>query len=204
MNKLAISASTLLLSLFALTATSCGGSTSSDPAAGAPAQAATADGATSSALNIRYIDSDSLMAHYNLAKDFQEASMRAVSKIESARQAKAGEIQKFAAAIEQKARSNGYLSEASYNADMQKLQKMQQDAENYLANLSRNTENELGQQQLQLNDSFENFVQVYNVSKGYDAILFKAAGIYFNPSLDITRDIIDGLNARYNKVDSSK
>ena len=70
MNKLAISASTLLLSLFALTATSCGGSTSSDPAAGAPAQAATADGATSSALNIRYIDSDSLMTHYNLAKDF--------------------------------------------------------------------------------------------------------------------------------------
>ena len=130
--------------------------------------------------------------------------MRAVSKIESARQAKAGEIQKFAAAIEQKARSNGYLSEASYNADMQKLQKMQQDAENYLANLSRNTENELGQQQLQLNDSIENYVKVYNVSKGYDAILFKAAGIYFNPSLDITRDIIDGLNARYNKVDSSK
>ncbi|MDE5664397.1 OmpH family outer membrane protein [uncultured Duncaniella sp.] len=204
MNKLAISASTLLLSLFALTATSCGGSTSSDPAAGAPAQAATADGATSSVLNIRYIDSDSLMTHYNLAKDFQEASMRAVSKIESARQAKAGEIQKFAAAIEQKARSNGYLSEASYNADMQKLQKMQQDAENYLANLSRNTENELGQQQLQLNDSIENYVKLYNASKGYDAILFKAAGIYFNPKLDITRDIIDGLNARYNKVESAK
>ncbi|MDE6812398.1 MAG: OmpH family outer membrane protein [Duncaniella sp.] len=87
---------------------------------------------------------------------------------------------------------------------MQKLQKMQQDAENYLANLSRNTENELGQQQLQLNDSIENYIKVYNASKGYDAILFKAAGVYFNPSLDITRDIINGLNARYNKVDASK
>ena len=205
MNKLAISASTLLLSLFAITATSCGGSSSSDSAAGAPIQQAVpADGATTTSLNIRYIDSDSLMTHYNRAKDFQEASMRAVSKIESARQAKANEIQKFAAAIEQKARSNGYLSEASYNADMQKLQKMQQDAENYLANLSRNTENELGQQQLQLNDSIENYIKVYNASKGYDAILFKAAGVYFNPSLDITRDIINGLNARYNKVDASK
>ncbi|MCM1076649.1 MAG: OmpH family outer membrane protein [Bacteroides sp.] len=204
MNKLAISASTLLLSLFALTATSCGGSTSSDSAAGAPVQAATADGATPTSLNIRYIDSDSLMANYNLAKDFQEASMRAVSKIESARQAKATEIQKFAAAIEQKARSNGYLSEASYNADMQKLQKMQQDAENYLAGLSRNTENELGQQQLRLNDSIENYIKIYNSTKGYDAILFKAAGVYFNPSLDITRDIIEGLNARYNKVEAAK
>ncbi|MCM1356752.1 MAG: OmpH family outer membrane protein [Staphylococcus sp.] len=205
MNKLAISASTLLFSLFALTATSCGGSTSNDSAAGAPQQAASADGATTTAsLNIRYIDSDSLMTHYNLAKDFQEASMRAVSKIESARQSKANEIQKFAAAIEQKGRSNGYLTEASYNADMQKLQKMQQDAESYLANLSRNTENELGQQQLQLNDSIENYIKIYNASKGYDAILFKAAGIYFNPSLDITKDIIEGLNARYNKVDASK
>lgn len=206
MNKLAISASSLLLSLFALTATSCGGQTSSDTAAGAPAQAASADGATSTptSLNIRYIDSDSLMTHYNLAKDFQEASMRAVSKIESARQAKATEIQKFAAAIEQKARSNGYLSEASYNADMQKLQKMQQDAENYLNNLSRNTENELGQQQLQLNDTIESYIKEYNASKGYDAILFKAAGIYFNPALDITNEIVEGLNARYNKVDTSK
>lgn len=203
MNKLAISASTLLLSLFVLTATSCG-STSNDSAAGTPVQAAAADGATSTSLNIRYIDSDSLMTHYNLAKDFQEASMRAVSKIESARQAKATEIQKFAAAIEQKGRSNGYLTEASYNADMQKLQKMQQDAENYLAGLSRKTENELAQQQLQLNDSIENYIKIYNSSKCYDAILFKAAGIYFNPALDITNDIIEGLNARYNKVASSK
>lgn len=201
MNKLAVSASSLLLSLFALSATSCGGQSSNDAAAGAPApQAAAADGASSTNLNIRYIDSDSLMAHYNLAKDFQEASMRAVSKMESARQSKASEIQKFAAAIEQKGRSNGYLTEASYNADMQKLQKMQQDAENYLAGLSRNTENELGQQQLQLNDSIENYIKEYNKTKGYDAILFKAAGIYFNPALDITNEIIAGLNARYNKV----
>ncbi len=199
-----MSASSLLMGLLAVSVTSCGGSASSEPT-GAPAQAATsADGATPSTLNIRYIDGDSLMTHYNLAKDFQEASMRAVSKIESARQAKGAEIQKFAAAIEQKGRSNGYLTEASYNADMQKLQKMQQDAENYLANLSRNTENELAQQQLQLNDSIENYIKIYNTQKGYDAILFKAAGIYFNPALDITNEIVEGLNARYNKVSDNK
>lgn len=197
-----MSASSLLLGLLAVSMTSCGGS-ASNAASDSPTQAVqSADGATSSNINIRYIDGDSLMTHYNLAKDFQEASMRAVSKLESARQAKAAEIQKFGAAIEQKGRSNGYLTEASYNADLQKLQKMQQDAENYLAGLSRNTENELAQQQMQLNDSIENYIKIYNSKKGYDAILFKAAGIYFNPSLDITNDIIEGLNARYNKVDN--
>ncbi|MDE6859560.1 MAG: OmpH family outer membrane protein [Duncaniella sp.] len=204
MKKLAMSASSLLLGLLAVSMTSCGGSATNASSDSAAQAAQSADGATSPTLNIRYIDGDSLMTHYNLAKDFQEASMRAVSKIEGARQAKANEIQKFAAAIEQKGRSNGYLTEASYNADMQKLQKMQQDAENYLAGLSRNTENELAQQQLQLNDSIENYIKIYNAKKGYDAILFKAAGIYFNPALDITNDIVEGLNARYNKVSESK
>ena len=97
-------------------------------------------------------------------------------------------------------RSNGYLSEESYNADMAKYNKMQQDAAVYIDNLQRTTEQELAQQQLQLNDSVENFIKQYNKTKGYDAILFKAAGVYFNPDLDITKEIIDGLNARYNKV----
>lgn len=200
MNKLAMSASMLLIGAIAFTTVSCGDKTSNTADDRAQAQAAVADDATGATINIRYIDSDSLMANYNMAKDFQEASMRAISKLETARQAKANEIQKFGAQIEQKARSNGYLTEASYNADMQKIQKMQQDAENYLASLSRNTENELAQQQLQLNDSVENFIKIYNKDKGYDAILFKAAGVYFNPALDITKDIIDGLNARYKKT----
>ena len=34
----------------------------------------------------------------------------------------------------------------------------------------------------------------------YDMILYKAAGVYFNPELDITDEVIKGLNARYNKV----
>ncbi len=56
------------------------------------------------------------------------------------------------------------------------------------------------QQQIQLTDSIEAFIKDYNRKKGYDAILYKAAGVYFNPALDITNEVIDGLNKRYNKV----
>lgn len=38
------------------------------------------------------------------------------------------------------------------------------------------------------------------MQKGYDAILFKAATLYINPALDITNEVVEGLNARYNKV----
>lgn len=151
-------------------------------------------------LNIRYIDEDSVSAHYNLAKDLKEASIRAFSRLEGAQQAKAKEIQAFGSQIEDKMRSNGYLSEQSYQADVAKLNKMQESAQVYLGNLQRTTELDLAQQQQQLNDSLQAFIKDYNKAKGYDAILFKSAGVYFNPALDITQEVIDGLNARYNKV----
>ena len=53
---------------------------------------------------------------------------------------------------------------------------------------------------MQLNDSIEAFIKEYNKTRGYDAILYKAVGVYFNPALDITDEVIKGLNARYNKV----
>ena len=186
--------------LLAVSAISCSGS-KSDASSALQAKNdsnVTTDKATS--VNIRYIDEDSVSMHYNLAKDLKEASIRAYSKLEGAQQSKAKEIQAFGQQIEQKMRSNGYLSEASYNADIAKLNKMQESAQQYLANIQRNTEMELAQQQQQLNDSLQAFIKDYNKTRGYDAILFKSAGVYFNPSLDITKEVIEGLNARYNKV----
>lgn len=110
-------------------------------------QAATAADSTAEAkapsMNIRFIDADSITTHYNLAKDFKDIAIRAISKLENAQQNKGAEIQRFAAQIEQKYRSNGYLSQASYEADMNKLNKMQQDAQNYLANLQNTTDQEM-------------------------------------------------------------
>ena len=86
---------------------------------------------------------------------------------------------------------------------MNKLNKMQQDAQNYLANLQNTTDQEMAEQRQQLNDSIENYIKIYNAGKGYDAILYRHSGVYFNPDLDITNEIIEGLNARYNKVEKA-
>lgn len=197
MKKLATIAKSLLAVVLVSTVVSCSDNDADKNDTAKTPAAKAADG--KSLPNIRYIDGDTVSAHYNLAKDFQEASLRAMSRIDAARQSKAKEIQSLASQIEQKGRSNGYLTQESYQADMQKLAKMQQDAELSLANLQRSVEQELAQQQSQLNDSVEAFIKEYNKSKGYDAILFKAAGVYFNPALDITDEVVKGLNARYNK-----
>lgn len=151
-------------------------------------------------LSIRYINEDSIINQYYLAKDIKEASIKAMSKLESAQNSRAAEIQRFGAQIEEKARSNGYLSEQSYQADVNKFQKMQQDAQTYLASLQRSVELEMAQGQMQVTDSIQSFIKRYNDIHHYDAILLRSAGVYFNPALDITAEVIEGLNAAYNKV----
>lgn len=202
MNYLASTAKLLTIS-FALAA----GLVSCDGNKTATASTPVTDAATSNApatINIRYIDSDSIATRYNLAKDFQEVTLRAYSKLDAARQSKANAIQNLAGQIQEKVQNNGYLSETSYNSDMTKLNRMQQDAEQSLASMQRSTEQELAQLQQAMNDSINAFIADYNKTKGYDAILFRQAGVYFNPALDITDEVIEGLNARYNKVSTSK
>lgn len=195
MKSFALCAKSLML-IFALFAASC---TNSNDSANSSAPTATADQPVAM-INIRYIDADSIAAHYNLAKDFKEAQMRQVSKIDNAQRSRGAEIQKLANQIQQKINSNGYLSQESFNSDQELLNKKNTEAQNYLASLQREAEQEMIQQQMQLNDSIEAFIKEYNKTRGYDAILYKAVGVYFNPALDITDEVIKGLNARYNKV----
>ena len=178
----------ILFLMAAMAMTSC---SNNDKTASQPANQSDAQNVTSS-INIRYIDADSIAAHYNLAKDFKEAQLRQISKMDNAQRTRGAEIQKLGNSIQQKINSNGYLSQESFNAE-------QVEAQNYLASLQREAEQEMLQQQMQLTDSIESFIKEFNKTKGYDAILYKAAGVYFNPALDITDEVIKGLNARYVK-----
>ena len=205
MKNKALSASALLAGVLTLGLVSCDNGNKSAANNPAPQAAASGDtNATAPSLNIRYIDGDSIARRYQGSLDFEAEHMKTMQRLDNAQQAKAKEIQNFAASIEQKGRNNGYLTQESYNADMQKIQKMQQDAESYLANLGRKAEVELAQKQMALNDTIENFIKNFNASRGYDAILFKNAGIYFNPALDITDEVDEGLNAAYTKASDNK
>ncbi len=195
MKNFALCAKSLML-ILAVLAVSCSDNGSAD----ATKTETKVESAPAVTLNIRYIDGDSIAAHYNLAKDFKEAQLRSFSKIDNAQRTRGAELQKLGSSIQQKVNNNGYLSEASYKADVESFNKKQAEAENYLASLQREAEQEMIQQHVQLNDSIEAFIKDYNAKKGYDAILFKNAGVYFNPALDITDEVIKGLNARYNKV----
>lgn len=150
--------------------------------------------------NIRYYNMDSVMANYELVKTFNEANLRTMTELQNAQRSREGELNRLASSIQQKVQNNGYLSEASYNADMEELNRKQQAAQNYLGSLQARAQEEALRQQEEFIDSLDNFLAEYNKTRHYDAILLYAPGELFNPSLDITNEIIEGLNAKYKKT----
>lgn len=154
--------------------------------------------------NIRYYNMDSVMANYELVKTFNEANLRTMTELQNAQRSREGELNRLAASIQQKMQNNGYLSEASYNADVAELNKKQQAAQNYLGSLQQRAQEDALRQQEEFIDSLNNFLAEYNKTRHYDAILLYAPGELFNPALDITNDIIEGLNAKYKKANPAK
>ena len=88
-TKLALFAAVVLMA-----ATSC----NENQVAEAPKSA---NGTALENLKIRYIDEDSIMANYNLAKDINEAMLRRQNQFDAAQKQRGNEISKFGNAMQQ-------------------------------------------------------------------------------------------------------
>lgn len=150
--------------------------------------------------NYRYVDLDSILSKYNLAKDYNEEMIRMQTNLESAAKRHENKIQNFASTMQNKMQNNGYLSEASYRQDEQTIANMQNDAQKNMASMQNNFQAAAMRGQQAVMDSITEFINDYNKKRGYDAIFQKASTLYINPDLDITDEVVEGLNARYNKV----
>ncbi len=150
--------------------------------------------------NYRYVDIDTILSRYFLAKDYNEEMLRMQNNMEAQLKRHENSIQSQANAMQKKMQNNGYLSEASLKQDQEKIANLQNNAQRDAANLQNNFQAAAMKAQQAVNDSIEAFIKEYNAKHGYDAILFKNATLYINPALDITDEVVEGLNARYNKV----
>lgn len=165
-------------------------------------------------ISIRYYDMDTVMAKYHLCQDLNEALTLKSSYIEKEVAAKQKELetkdkalQRKQQEIESKAKNGGYLTQQSYESDMKALQddatefqRQYQQAQQYIANLQQEAVILGNQQYQQFIDSVEVFLKDYNEVNKFDAIFILKPGEHFNGALDITNEIVEGLNARYTKV----
>lgn len=153
--------------------------------------------------NYRYVDLDSLLDGYNLAKDYNEEMLRMQNDFENSVRQKETNLQSYANKVQQKYQNNSYLSSSDQQAIQQegkKIQNMKSQAEREIATLENNLQTARIKAQQTIRDSIQAFMKSYANKHGYEVILDKNATLYINPDLDITNEVLEGLNARYNKV----
>ena len=76
---------------------------------------------------------------------------------------------------------------------------MQQDLQALQERLSNEFDAETAKYNNAMRDSITSFLKIYNKEKGYNLVLSKAGDnmLLADPALDITNDVIAGLNKRY-------
>ena len=195
-SVLAVSVATVTMSFLV----SCGGGNSENgdgdtSSVALPDTAKIAHDGFTPTTNIRYIDLDSVVAAYEYAKQEMSKFESKSLELQQYQNSLSAQVQKKANEIKQKVDNNIYLSQQSYESDMQEYQKMAQNADANYSKRAQDLSIEMAQAQETIFKAIESYVIRYNQEKHYDAILLRNAGIYFNPALDITDEIIKGLNA---------
>ena len=147
--------------------------------------------------NIRYVDFDTIMANYEYAKEQSKVLEQIAAQLQQYQTQLGSRLVQKQNEIQQKMQNNAYASEDQYKADMTVLQNLDQSSQVQYAK-------RVAEIQKKVKAAIDEFVVEYNKDKKYDAILDKSAGLYFNPALDITGEIVKGLNEAYKNKKGDK
>ena len=115
---------------------------------------------------------------------------------------RARNLQNKAAEFQRKLDNNAFLSRERAEQEAMKIQKEQQELQELEAKLSQDIAMELQDINLQLADSLTNYLKEYNADGRFQMILSNTGKdniLMAADALDITNDVIEGLNARYSK-----
>ncbi|MGN6178632.1 MAG: OmpH family outer membrane protein [Mucilaginibacter sp.] len=149
---------------------------------------------------IVYVNSDSLLSKYNYVKDvnkkLNDKGSAAKAEVQSRRDALQRELAEY-----QKNAST--MPADQRQTTEQRLQREGQAEQAYEQNTSAEIQDEQAKATGKLDDKIAEYVKQYAKEKGYKMVLTYSKNgssvIYGDPSLDITADIVKGLNDAYAK-----
>ncbi|MEG1579758.1 MAG: OmpH family outer membrane protein [Bacteroidaceae bacterium] len=145
-----------------------------------------------------FVEIDSLMSQYQFCKDYTLLMTKKGEHIKATLQSKGQMLQRAAAEFQQKVQSGGFTQEQAMQQQA-KLGKQQEELQLLQARLSAQFEEEQQKYNAEMRDSIQSFLKEYNKNYGFSFIISKAGDnlLYADPSLNITVDVINGLNKRY-------
>jgi outer membrane protein len=184
MRFLIVTASIIFLSIAANAQTT--------PAAGSPAA-------------IVFVNSDSLVNNYDYYKAVRTKLQTLSQQAQAELAAKSAAFQKEVAAYQKGASSLTPMQKA---ATEKRLAKKQQDLQVLSDNTSRQLQEESADQNAKLYDRIAAYLKNYTKQKGYKIVLTYSKSnpsmLYGDESLDVTKEVLVGLNDEYKKETTVK
>ena len=158
---------------------------------------------------IVYIDMTKLMAEYDMANDLRAVVETKVSEIQAEITRRETNLANAVARYQEKMQK-GLMTRSVAEVEAEKLQKQEIDFNNYANQKNNEINEELLVMNNQINDAIGTFVAKYNAEKKYAMILvsqgdvpgdgivtLSAPVLTADPSLDITNEVLAGLNEEY-------
>ncbi|HNZ72108.1 MAG TPA: OmpH family outer membrane protein [Prolixibacteraceae bacterium] len=154
--------------------------------------------AGSGGLKIAYILTDSVLLNYQLAIDLHKDFLSQQQQYNSEFSRKRQNLESQATAFQEKLQRGGFLTEDRAVKERDKILGMEQEIQQLDYELSSKLSQLEASINQRLSDSILNYVKEYNKDHNYTFIFSNTGNIIVGaPQNNISRQILDGLNARY-------
>jgi outer membrane protein len=160
--------------------------------------AATAPVITEGGLKVAYIDTDSLIAKYQYAIDLEKQLAEYTEQQRRYGQQQVEQFQKDYNNYLQNGSSMTLTQQQAKEAELkQRAEKMQTLEQELMAKIAEKQSAETAK----IMNAIYAFVREYNAAnQQFDIIYTKQATLYINPAMDITDEIVEGLNEEYKNL----
>ena len=149
---------------------------------------------------IAYVDVDSLLLNYQLAKEVNENLLKKQEKYRKDIANKQQQLQQDAMTFQKKYESGGFQTKESFEQEQMRLIKKKQEMQEMDRRLSQEFFAEQQKMNTRLRDSITSFFKQYKQEKHYK-IIFSDTGndniFYAEDYLNITSEVLEQLNLRY-------
>lgn len=153
-------------------------------------------------LPIAYINIDSLLINYTFAKEANENLMKKQENSRLDLNTQARQLQSEMGEFQRKLENNAFLSRERAEKEQNRLLKKEQELQQMNGILTQQLVEAQQKMSEELRDTINSFLKEYNKDKKYEIILSNTASdniMITNEGYDITSEIIELLNKRYEK-----
>lgn len=170
----------------------------------APAGAKSAD-STVAAGSIVYFNLDRILEEYDMANDLRSVAETRINSINQEVNRRGSKLEKDIKTFQDKI-NKGLMTQSVAEVQNRKLMEQQNSFQQYAAQKQQEIAEEQAVMMNQIADAIKTFIDAFNAEKGYAMILttqgdiLPAPIVVADPALDITDEVLAGLNAEYVKT----